>query len=321
MSQEIFPSPNTPSIGSMGPKPATLLYRQLSSAAVDLELAHISRSWDVDEVETYVGQRRSGLSHADALADRVRRGKPQRGKKTFYALRRGSSLKPGHADRLQVLFPSSKISLWFAHPLAEVLCDPWIGADRLLSYLRRLPLGAVSECVWRTPVIQTTGMHSASLLPWSSDLRNRLDRIGTPASLLALLVRLRLEQLFGRADGGLEAAQIAWRMLPRVVARSRHLLVAKDALVLALDYFLSWQPFADARLFELVSVDGPIGRQAAVAECERIWSSDSSIPGHIKLLRRGLARPGLVPWNAGEWSWWNWLQSPASLSEAEDAPH
>lgn len=294
-------------------KPASLLYRQLSSAAVDLELARISKTWDVDEMEIYVLQRRSGSSHAEAIAARVARGRPRRDKKTFHALRLGRSLKPGHASRLQALFPASRLLLWASHPLAEVLCHPGLGPDHLLGYLQQLPAGPVRDCVFHSASVHTVGLPSIALTAWTSELRHSLSRIGTPVALFALILRLRLEQRLGRADGGLEATQIAWRMIPGVVARSHHLRVAKDALVLALDYFFSLQPYADARLYELTRVEATLGREVATAECERIWLSDSSIPRWILDHRRRLARADLVPWNEGEWSWWSLLYSPVGL--------
>ena len=141
-------------------------------------------------------------------------------------------------------------------------------------------------------------------------LVSSLERLGTDVALFALVARLRIEQLLGNCDGGLEAAQAAWRILPTAIARRTNLLLAKDALIFALDYFLSWQPFADARLLQLACFGESMNRYEAVVQCEAIWSADTSIPEKSKLLRRSLLHAGLVPEIPDSWGWWNMLVSP-----------
>lgn len=316
MSKQIFPEVPTSSGDSALLRQANLLYRELSSAAVDVELARIARTWDVDEVEMYVERRRTGLSHSAALSERRERGRARRGKKTFHSIRSGGTLKPGHAARLQALFPRSNISLWFSHPLARVLCDPSLNADWLIGHLRTLPIGRVRSAVWEGAPVQARGVRTLRLIPWKPQLRSSLDRIGTPLSLFALLTRLRLEQLLGNFDGGFEATQIAWRLLPRAIARCRHLLVSMDALIVSLDFFLSWQPYADARLYELLhGLDGSIGRREATLECQRIWRADSSVPRDVKLLRKSYLRPELVPDSSCESTVWDLFCAAASYEE------
>ncbi|MFC3716311.1 hypothetical protein ACFONC_09110 [Luteimonas soli] len=266
-------------------------------------------------MEAYTSQRLAGLSNAEAIAEIRRRGRPTRCKKTFHALRAGSSLKPGHASRLQAVLPESNLSLWVFHPVGYVLCHPGLSTDKLLSLLRKLPTGPVRELIWRCPRIQTRGIEAIALEPWTHDLRAGLEHVGTPTAWFALVARMRLEQLLGNFDGGLEGMQVCWRMLPRSIARSRHLLISKDTLIAAVDYFLSWQPFADARLFELPRVSGSIGRRAAVIECEQMWQNNRSVPHELKLHRRQLLKPEMIPECGAGWSWWDTFFSPGPLDQ------
>lgn len=320
MSFSFFPRGATSLGTAMDLKPAKALYRELSSAAVDAELARVARSWNVDEIESYVLQRKAGLSHGAALAERRGRAGPRRGKKTFHAIRDGGALKPGHAERLQALLPKSNLALWFAHPLADVLCHPALSVESLMDYLRRLPLGAVRASVWRDAAIQTKGMPLLSLAPWDAQLRASLERIGTPTSLFALLARLRLEQLVGNSDGGLDATRIIWRVLPRAISKCTHLLVSKDALIAALDHFLGWQPFADARLYEMVSIEPAIGRRAAVEACDRVWLADSRIPQEVKFLRKSHVTAAILPDSTDGLGWWGTFFRPDAF-EYPSASH
>lgn len=284
----------------MALQPASHLFRELSSAAVYAELARLSRSWHVEEIEKVVGKFKTG-------------GR----RKSFYALRAGSMLKPAHAARLQNAFPRSNIMLWWTHPLAQVLCNPLLSADELVVMLKKIPQGPVRDRIWKPLTFQTVGLPAERLTNWDRELIFSLERIGTPISLFALLTRLRIEQKLSNFDEGLHSAQAAWRMLPGTFARCRNLLVAKDALVLAFDFFLSWQPFADTRIYEMFRLDDWLKRREAVAECERIWLSDTSIPIDTKLLRRSYLEAGLLPKSAGEWGWWDYLYAPDALKEAK----
>lgn len=315
MSIAIFPNQAELGAGATLLEPARLLYRELSSAAADVELARAARSWNVDQMEAYTTQRQAGLGSAEAFAEVRRRGRPTRCKKTFHALRAGASLKPGHASRLQAALPESNLLLWAFHPVGYVLCHPGLSTDELLSLLRKLPTGPVRELIWRCPPIQTRGIETIALKPWTRDLRAGLEYVGTPTAWFALVVRMRLEQLLDNFDGGLEGMQACWRMLPRSIARSRHLLISKDALIAAVDYFLSWQPFADARLFELPRVRGSIGRRAAVMECEQIWQSNRSVPHELKLHRRQLLRPEMIPECGAGWTWWDTFFLPEPFDQ------
>jgi hypothetical protein len=141
------------------------------------------------------------------------------------------------------------------------------------------------------------------LTSWSPGLIAAIGSIGSAVALFALLARLRIEQLSGRLELGFEAANAVWNLLPGSIARSRSLLVAKDALVVALDYFMSWQPFADSRLWEMSEANGSNSRWRAVLECDRAWKLDLAIPEPIKLGRKSRVEE-LLPCNAYPGTWW-----------------
>ena len=220
---------------------------------------------------------------------------------------------------LQLTFPRSNIALWWRHPLAEILCNPQLGIDSIVALLKGLPRGRVRELVWKEVAFATPGFLSQRLSQWEPCLVSSLLRISDDVSLFALLARLRIEQLMGNADGGLDAAQAAWRILPAAIERRDNLLVSKDALILALDYFFSWQPFADARLFQAAQLGSSYGRAESVIRCEEVWSANTSIPEPVKRLRRRLGNPDLVPEIRGNWGWWNMLGGPGELSTSVDA--
>jgi hypothetical protein len=268
------------------------LFRELSSAAVDAELARLAHNWGLGRIEKHVGAFKPAESPA------------AKRKKAFHALRSGSRLQQGHAVRIQAAFPESNVYLWWAHPLANVLCNPHLGIDELMDYLNKLPPGKVRSVVWQGCFVPAGGHHSERLSPWAHPLVLSLERIGSPVALFALMTRLRIEQLMGVQGLGLESANAAWQILPKAIARSRHLLVAKDALLIALDYFLSWQPFADARLWQMFGESGNLRRRDSMIQCEHCWLSDRSIPMPIKIARRNHLGPKLLPGNLFPSTWW-----------------
>lgn len=298
---------------------ANVLHAALSSAATFAELARICRTWSADRIEAVLERRLTTLrSPIPGSPNGSEFGPPER-KKSFYALRDGSTLKQYRVDMIQRAFPRSNIVLWWRHPLAEILCNPQLGIDAIVELLRRLPRGRVRDLVWEEVAFATPGFLAQRLTRWSPGVVSSLLRIGDDVSLFALVSRLRIEQLLGNVDGGLDAAQAAWRILPTAIERRPNLLVSKDALILALDYFFCWQPFADARLFDAARLGISSGRAESVVRCEEIWSANTSIPMSIKRQRRGLVHSGLVPEIRGDWGWWNMLGGPGQLSTAADA--
>jgi len=270
-------------------RPPSGLIRELSSASVDAELARLSRSWDLGAIEKRIGAFKPAQSPADAR------------KKSFHALRAGSRLKPGHAERIQAAFPTSHVQFWWSHPLACILCDRKLGLDGAMALLRSLPAGRVRSEIWELPYITRTAT-AEKLYPWSSDLITRLQGHGSVSAFCALVCRYRVEQLLGNVDHGFVAMQAIWAMLPLVIRRSRNLRVCMHTLVLAIDYFLRLQPFATERVLD-AALEGAVGRADSFALSESIWRSDRSIPGSIKELRRQNARSFESYAIDADWCW------------------
>lgn len=291
MTKTIFPT----SVSPLLPDSASALFRELSSAAVDAELARIARNWSLGEIERKIGAFKPARSLAGSR------------KKSFHALRSGSRLKLGHVMRIQAAFPSSNVYLWWSHPLADVLCNPRLGIDDLAQFLRRLPSGRVRSLVLLSMHIPASGFLSEQIAPWTANLITALNKIGSPTALFALAARLRIEQLTGNQLLGQESACAMWEIFPRAIARSSNLLISKDAITLAMDYFQSWQPFADARFWQMCAEHSSIERSKATRVAERIWRSNTSIPDEIKLARRTRLQGVVVPNDAYPNSWWGRL--------------
>jgi len=296
------------------PTPANALFREISSAAVDVELARLARSWSLGVIEKKVGSFKQADSPRGAR------------KKSFHALRAGSRLQEGHAARIQDAFPRSNVYLWWLHPIGAILCNPKLGADDLLAYLRRLPPGRTRSRIWMALYLPLGSIHSETLAPWTPELVVALRTIGTPVALFALLARLRIEQLSGSFFLGVDAATAAWELLAKSISRSRHLLISKDCLIVAMDYFLSWAPFADARLWESFVAGRDLSCSGAVdACCHRAWANDNSIPAEIKLARKARLID-VFPDNPspGTWSgnvfWGMRHPAPARFDDAPEPP-
>lgn len=310
MTRSVFPDIKSASATEWEWPRADRLHAALSSAAVYAELARMCGTWSADRIEDVVENR---IAESRPLATGFRPAtkdvEPSRSdrKKSFYALRNGSTLKPYRAVRIQAAFPRSNIMLWWKHPLAEVLCNPQLGIDAIVEWLKMLPRGPVRRCIWEPVATPTPGFKPERLTAWTPLLVSSLERVGNDVALFALIARLRIEQLLGNSDGGLEAAQAAWNILPLAMASRTNILVSKDALIIAMDYFLSWQPFADTRLLQLAHFGGSTNKCEAIEQCEAIWSADTSVPEKTKLLRKSLAPSSLFPEIGGDWGWWNMI--------------
>ena len=263
---------------------AKSLFRELSSAAVDAELARLARSWDLGKIERRIGAFKPCDSPSAAR------------KKSFHALRAGSRLQESHAARIQAAFPRSNVLLWWAHPLADVLCNADLAIDDLLAYLKQVPQGRVRNMLWLPQHVSPTGPMIESLTPWTLRLIGGLRREGSPTAFFSLLARLRIEQLYGNLELGVDAADAAWELLPKVVSRSRSLLLSKDALITALTFFLGWQPYADARLWEHLSGHGNHAHFTAIFASELAWRT-TAIPSEIKEARKARLFDAILPSN------------------------
>lgn len=281
---------------------ATELYRELSSCAVDAELARLARSWNVERIEKIVGS----FKHASIGVAKTRR-------KSFYALRAGSRPQTGHAYRIQLAFPRSRVMFWWQHPLALVLCKPSLAENELKDLLRAIPKGRIRELIWIQTVVPASGYRVECLATLDSQLISSLVAKGTHMAMLALAARYRLEQLNGNLRFELDAARGLWAMLPSVLRKSTHLLLAKDALILAVDFFLSWQPYADARIWQLSHTDETLGRAQALHLADELWGQSKRIPGDVKRARRERVSLDLLPPEVNAWSWWGTFFAPSSL--------
>lgn len=310
MASRVLPGPVAHTTSWVWPR-ASLLHAALSSAATYTELARVCRTWSADRIEAVV-QRRLAASRSSPSDSLNGMDPPIERKKSFYALRDGATLKQYRVDMIQGAFPRSNILLWWKHPLAEILCNPQLRIDEILELLRGLPRGQVKDLVWQKVVVPTPGFSTLRLTEWTPSLVRSLSRITTDVSLFAILARLRMEQLLGNVDGGSEAVQAAWNILPYAMERRPHLLVSKKALILALDYFSGWQPFADTRLFQEMGLGVLSRRMESLLRCEKIWLKNTSIPGPVKQLRQGLVHWGLVP-EVLDHGWWRMWGSLAEI--------
>ena len=276
MTGQVFP-PSAASCSPPLPSANGGLIRELSSACVDAEIAHIARSWSLSEIERRVGAFKPAQSPVDAR------------KKSFHALRSGSKLQAGHAQRIQAHFPRSHVLYWWETPIALALCDPKLGSDRLLAWLKAIPPGKVRKQVWDFYCDLEGGWHVGRLLPWSPNLIQRLGSCGSVSAFGALICRYRLEQLTGNIVFGSNAYIALWEMLPSVLRRSRSLRVCTHSLCLALDGFLSVEPFSTLRMTETLWGSMANARARSISACESIWRSESRIPQEIMESRRQTA--------------------------------
>lgn len=213
-----------------------LLLQALRSAACYAELAVMSGSWDPNDIETKVFDRS------------YKKSGPGKRRATFYKAMNGTVVQPRYLPAIESVFPGTRIRWWRAHPLGEILCNAALEQDGVLKALGTCPAGEERQLMWDE---KSVGMMSSERfrieVPDSVETIDALVGIGSVESLLVLIGRMRLAQLRGRSELDMTYERAVWKALPTCVARSPHLLLGSEALLAALDGFLSWSPFSDSR--------------------------------------------------------------------------
>ena len=283
------------------PLAAPLLHRELSSGACFAELALRAGTWNARQIELVVDERLGG---------------PPIGlepRKTYVGLYRGSRLQSAHAQRLQDCFPDSQILLWREHRLARVLCDPNITMDGLVRLLKDIEDPDVRNVLFSSPHM-IWGSSVRQLQNWSPTVIAELSQLSSHDALLALAGRLRLAQLNGDFQFEWLAHGALWSLLARAVEFSPHLLIALDALILAVDCFFSWQPGADIRVFQDRYQNAGDRRGQAISEARLRFQEDVSIPLAVKADRSSRSAMGFLPQNFVSGGWWGAFACPVAAA-------
>lgn len=216
---------------------APKLLAAMQSAAVYAELASVTGSWEPNEIERRLYKR-----------DWNKPG-PARLRGTFYGARNGGNIHAARAEAVRSLAPDSNLDWWRRHPLGLILCDASLGQDGVLDALRMLPQGPERSCIWDERWVSTlTATTIAREIQDSSEVIQRLAVMRTPSALLAVVGRMRLNQL--RAANGfldVDYEKALLHMLPETIAHSPHLFLGQDALLEAVWLFLRWIPHAESR--------------------------------------------------------------------------
>lgn len=220
------------------PTSTPLLLQALRSAACYAELAVLTGSWDPNDIEARVFGRNYTKSG------------PGKRRATFYKAMNGTVVQPRYLPEIESVFPGTRIRWWRAHPLGEILCNAALEQDGVLKALGMCPGGEERQLMWDERYVGAMSWEPLRIeVPDSIEAIEALVKIGSVESLLVLMGRMRLAQLRGRSELDMAYECAVWKTLPMCVARSPHLLLGCDALLAALDGFLSWSPFSDSRLF------------------------------------------------------------------------
>lgn len=214
------------------------LLKELRSAACYAELAVHAGTWDPNEIETKVFDRS------------YKKAGPGKRRGTFYKAMNGTVLQPRFLPKITEAFPSTRIRWWRDHPLAEILCNGSLEQDGVLKALGTCPAGDERQHMWDESCVGMLSWERFRVeIPDSHETIASLAQIGSVESLLMLIGRMRLAQLRGRSEFDMAYECAVWHTLPTCVAQSPHLLLGSEALLAALDGFLSWSPFSDSRFF------------------------------------------------------------------------
>lgn len=220
------------------PTSTPLLLQALRSAACYAELALRSGSWDPNTIEQNV----FGRIYKET-GPKKRRG-------TFYKAMDGTVVQPRYLPDIEAAFPGTRIRWWRDNPLAEVLCNGSLEQDGVLKALRTCPAGDERQHMWDENFVGMLSWERFRVeVPDSHETIASLAQMGSVESLLVLIGRMRLAQLRGQSELDMSYECAVWQALPTCVAQSPHLLLGSEALLAALDGFLSWSPFSDCRFF------------------------------------------------------------------------
>ena len=238
------------------PEPAEKLYREISSCALEAELARVTQTWDMAS---------QAKDAADRMSERIDNEPVS---KKFRHVRRGGRFKPNHLQRLADAYPKSRLLSCQEHRLAQVLCNSGLGHDQLSEWIWELPRGRVRSTVVCDRLTFFSGFRAMSRKPWDSKSIERLVEIGSPASLFTLACRTGIAQLEGDVTLCEQEESAIWRALPRASAKSMALLLGSFAMKRAVDFFLGWEPFSEMRNSCLRSDPTPEVRLEAQARLE-----------------------------------------------------
>lgn len=223
------------------PTSTPLLLQALRSAACYAELAILSGSWDPNDIETKIFDRS------------YKKTGPGKRRATFYKAMNGTVVQPRYLPEIESVFPGTRIRWWRAHPLGEILCNADLEQDGVLKALGTCPAGEERQLMWDESSVGMMSWERFRIeVPDSVETIDALVEIGSVESLLVLIGRMRLAQLRGRSEFDMTYERAIWKTLPTCVARSPHLMLGSEALLAALDGFLSWSPFSDSRFLGLI---------------------------------------------------------------------
>lgn len=213
------------------------LLTAMQSAATFAELAVLTGSWEPNTIERRIYQR-----------DWNKVG-PFKLRGTFYGARDGRNIHATHAEAIQSLFPGTNLDWWRRHPIGRILCDASLGQDGVLDALNMLPQGPERSCIWDERWVSTlTATTVAREIQDTSEVIQRLSAMRTPGALLALIGRMRLNQLrAANASLDVRYENALLHMLPETIAHSPHLFLGQEAILEALWLFLRWIPHVESR--------------------------------------------------------------------------
>ena len=237
------------------PTSSPQLLQALRSAACYAELAVQTGTWDPNEIEAKVFGRTYKMTG------------PEKRRGTFYKAMNGTVVQPRYLPTIERICPGTRIRWWRAHPLAEILCNAEQEQDGVLKALGTCHPGQERALMWDESCVGILSWARFRIeVPDSPEGIAALIRIGSVESLLMLIGRMRLAQLRGALQFDTEYEVAIWQTLPTCIARSPHLHLGCEALLAALDGFLSWSPFSDSRHFEQI-------RDSRVQELRRSFYS------------------------------------------------
>lgn len=220
----------------IAPRCEPALLKAMRSAACYAELAQLSSSWEPYAIEFHVYNRKH--NEVDFKKSRA----------TFYPARNGSVPPPSRVKDVETKFPHTRLRWWHAHPIASILCNARLEQDGVLKALGTCPAGDERQHMWDETCVGMASWERFRVeVADSLETIASLAQIGSVESLLVLIGRMRLAQLRGRSELDMAYECAVWKTLPTCIARSPHLLFGSEALLAALDGFLSWSPFSDSR--------------------------------------------------------------------------
>lgn len=237
--------------GAVAAKPAagdtTPLRKVLVVTAIYAGFARFAGSWEHGEIFQKAADR---LEHKSALF---------KGDDTFRSMYRGHLTQSIRLDALEELFPTVRVKLARQHPLAELLCDRDMTVHGIYERLERIRPPFVRDVARAERRIKNYFESAGSALETSRRSIDRLQTMGTPSALYALVALRRLRQIREADDLASELEHAVWTCLGRAMDRSPTMFVSAYALAAAFRHMLTWQPGGlGGLMFHNVDKLGPI---------------------------------------------------------------